>query len=49
MDELVAHLNQCRVSIELGPVERTGVQGAMLSVYIRDPDNNLLELSVYPS
>ena len=47
--ELVAHLDRCRVGIELGPVERTGVQGAMMSVYIRDPDNNLIELSVYSS
>ena len=49
MDELVAHLDRCRVGIELGPVERSGAQGAMMSVYIRDPDNNLIELSVYPS
>jgi catechol 2,3-dioxygenase-like lactoylglutathione lyase family enzyme len=49
MDELVAHLERRRVGIELGPVERIGVQGTMMSVYIRDPDKNLIELSVYPS
>jgi catechol 2,3-dioxygenase-like lactoylglutathione lyase family enzyme len=33
--------------VELGPVERTGAQGTMDSVYLRDPDGNLIELSVY--
>lgn len=36
------------IAIELGPVERTGVHGAMTSVYFRDPDGNLLEVSRYP-
>jgi catechol 2,3-dioxygenase-like lactoylglutathione lyase family enzyme len=49
MNELLAHLDRCKIGIELGPVKRTGVQGTMMSVYIRDPDNNLIELSVYPS
>lgn len=47
MDELIEHLKCCGVAIELGPVKRTGVRGAMSSVYIRDPDANLIELSVY--
>lgn len=39
--ELVAH----GVAVEAGPVERTGAQGPLLSVYVRDPDGNLIELS----
>jgi hypothetical protein len=33
------------VPIELGPVERTGAVGAIQSLYVRDPDGNLVELS----
>jgi len=33
------------VAIELGPVERTGAQGAIRSIYLRDPDGNLIELA----
>jgi catechol 2,3-dioxygenase-like lactoylglutathione lyase family enzyme len=43
IDELIAH----RVPIEEGPVSRTGARGPMQSVYLRDPDGNLIELSVY--
>lgn len=41
--DLVAH----GVEIEEGPVERTGATGPILSVYFRDPDLNLIELSNY--
>jgi catechol 2,3-dioxygenase-like lactoylglutathione lyase family enzyme len=41
--ELIAH----GVQIEEGPVERTGATGPILSVYLRDPDQNLIELSNY--
>ena len=33
--------------VELGPVERTGALGEMDSVYLRDPDGNLIEVAVY--
>ena len=33
--------------IELGPVRRHGARGAMRSIYLRDPDGNLVELAEY--
>ncbi len=35
------------VAIEVGPVERIGARGRMMSVYFRDPDGNLVEVSEY--
>ena len=35
------------IEIIEGPVARTGAMGALLSVYCRDPDGNLIELSQY--
>jgi len=43
--EVVAHLNSCNVPILDGPVQRTGATGLLLSVYFRDPDLNLIEVS----
>ncbi|HVY04424.1 MAG TPA: VOC family protein [Burkholderiales bacterium] len=47
IDEVVAHLQACKVEIIDGPVKRTGAVGALLSVYFRDPDQNLIEVSNY--
>ena len=44
----VAHLHVCKVPIEEGPVRRSGALGRIESVYIRDPDGNLIEVSRYP-
>ncbi len=43
--EVVAHLTREGVAILEGPVERTGAQGPLLSVYFRDPDGNLFEVA----
>ncbi len=43
--EVVAHLKSCDVRILEGPVQRTGATGPILSVYFRDPDLNLIEVS----
>ena len=45
LDEVMARLNQHKVPIEEGPVVRTGARSAIRSVYIRDPDDNLIEIS----
>jgi catechol 2,3-dioxygenase-like lactoylglutathione lyase family enzyme len=45
--QVIAHVEACGVAIELGPVARTGATGAMTSIYIRDPDQNLIEISNY--
>lgn len=45
--EVIEHLNQCEVSIIEGPVQRTGALGVIESLYFRDPDGNLIEMSVY--
>lgn len=47
LEEVVAHLNASNCAIELGPVGRTGAVGDMRSIYIRDPDLNLIEISNY--
>lgn len=40
-----SHLQSCDVLIEAGPLRRTGATGPLMSIYIRDPDDNLIELS----
>jgi len=45
MDDVIEHLRACNVAIEEGPIQRTGATQPILSVYLRDPDDNLIELS----
>jgi catechol 2,3-dioxygenase-like lactoylglutathione lyase family enzyme len=48
-DEVVGHLHDNGVQILQGPVERAGALGPIRSVYCRDPDGNLVEISSYQS
>ena len=45
--EVIAELESAGVAIEEGPVPRTGALGPITSVYFRDPDGNLIEVSRY--
>ena len=47
VDVVLAHLAACGIPIDQGPVTRTGALGPIQSVYIRDPDGNLVELARY--
>jgi catechol 2,3-dioxygenase-like lactoylglutathione lyase family enzyme len=47
LDDVIEELTRGGVAIELGPADRTGATGTIRSVYVRDPDRNLVELSVY--
>lgn len=45
LDKVIAHLRSCGVTIIEGPTPRTGATGPIMSVYFRDPDGNLIEVS----
>jgi catechol 2,3-dioxygenase-like lactoylglutathione lyase family enzyme len=47
LPEAIAHLARCGVTLVEGPVAKTGAAGPMQSVYFRDPDQNLVEVSSY--
>jgi len=46
-DDVVRHLKACGVDIEAGPVAKQGARGVLASVYCRDPDGSLIEISSY--
>lgn len=47
LERLLAHLAAEGVAVEEGPVRRTGALGPIESVYVRDPDGNLIEIGRY--
>lgn len=46
-DEVMAHLEALGIAIEEGPVAKQGARGTLRSVYCRDPDGSLIEISSY--
>ncbi|NAR66419.1 MULTISPECIES: VOC family protein [Acinetobacter] len=47
LNEVISHLQAQHIEIIEGPIDRTGAMGKILSIYIRDPDQNLIEISNY--
>jgi catechol 2,3-dioxygenase-like lactoylglutathione lyase family enzyme len=47
VNDVITELNHKNIKIVEGPVERTGATGKIISVYFRDPDLNLVEVSNY--
>ena len=45
LESVIAELEEKNVRIELGPIRRTGATGPILSVYVRDPGGNLIEIA----
>src|SRR5262249_51007575 len=45
LDAVMAHLQDCGAAVVEGPVLRTGATGTIRSVYVRDPDGNLIEIA----
>lgn len=49
LEQVIENFARAKIAILEGPVARTGALGEMRSVYVRDPDLNLVEVSVYQS
>ena len=48
LEKVVGNLKKNNIEILEGPVQKTSALGPLNSVYVRDPDLNLIEISVYP-
>ena len=46
-DDVARHFEAANVKVEQGPIEKRGARGPICSVYVRDPDGNLIEVSSY--
>jgi catechol 2,3-dioxygenase-like lactoylglutathione lyase family enzyme len=46
-EAVVTHLRSLDIAIEAGPTEKRGARGTLISVYCRDPDGSLIEISSY--
>ncbi len=47
LDDFIEHLKKNQIPIDVGPVPRRGALGSIRSVYLRDPDGNLVEVAEY--
>ena len=47
LEDWQSHLKSLGIPVIEGPVARTGALGPMTSIYLRDPDGNLLEIAIY--
>ena len=45
MKDMLAHIDSCGIKVIEGPVKRSGSLGPIESIYLRDPDGNLIEVS----
>ncbi|MGJ8612520.1 MAG: VOC family protein [Octadecabacter sp.] len=45
IDDWITHIAKHGIALEDGPVARTGATGPIMSIYIRDPDGNLIEIA----
>jgi len=45
IEAVIEHIESCDVKVIEGPVERTGAKTKLRSIYLRDPDDNLIELA----